>query len=115
REAAKQDITVDILLEVNVSGEESKYGTDADRVRDLAAVAARQPHLRLNGLMTMAPFTDDPETARPYFRQLAALRDDLADRLGRPLPVLSMGMTGDFEVAVEEGATHVRVGTALFR
>ncbi len=115
REAAKLEITADILLEVNVSGEESKYGTDADRVRDLAAVAAAQPHLRLNGLMTMAPFTDDPETARPYFRQLAALRDDLAASLGKPLPVLSMGMTGDFEVAVEEGATHVRVGTALFR
>ncbi|MCD8139639.1 MAG: YggS family pyridoxal phosphate-dependent enzyme [Planctomycetaceae bacterium] len=115
KECAKLGVTAEILLEVNVSGEESKYGVTPDGAEALARQAAACPNLTVAGLMTMAPFTDDPETARPYFRRLAELRDDLAARLGVALPHLSMGMTGDFEVAIEEGATLVRVGTALFR
>jgi uncharacterized pyridoxal phosphate-containing UPF0001 family protein len=72
------------------------------------------PHLRLEGLMAMAPFAPDPEQARPYFARLRELRDALAARAGAALPHLSMGMSGDFEVAIEEGATLVRIGTAIF-
>ncbi len=115
KECGKLGVQAQILLEVNVSGEESKYGVAPDGAEALAAQAVQCPNLTVAGLMTMAPFTDDPETARPFFRRLAELRDGLAGRLGVPLPHLSMGMTGDFEVAIEEGATLVRVGTALFR
>lgn len=114
RDCGKSGLRAGFLLEVNVSGEESKYGITPADLPGLTALAAGCANLDFMGLMTMAPFTDDPETARPYFRRLAALRDETADRLGRPLPHLSMGMTGDFEVAVEEGATLVRVGTALY-
>lgn len=98
-----------VLLEVNVAGEASKQGVPLDAAEALAERAAGLPNVRLEGLMTMAPYSDDPETARPYFRQLRELRD----RLG--LRHLSMGMSADFDVAVEEGATLVRVGSALFR
>jgi pyridoxal phosphate enzyme (YggS family) len=114
RECAKLGIRAAVLLEANVSGEASKYGVAPEDLPALAALAARKEHLDLLGLMTMAPFTDDPETSRPHFRSLARLRRELEERLGTELPHLSMGMTGDFEVAVEEGATMVRVGTALF-
>ncbi len=107
-----------ILLEVNVSGEESKYGFDGARRDELfgavEAIAAL-PNLQLDGLMTMAPIVDDPEQARPVFRALRELRDEIEVRYSRvKLPQLSMGMTDDFEVAVEEGATLVRVGRAIF-
>ncbi len=115
RECARLDIRAEILLEVNVSGEESKYGLAPEAAPAFAEKAASLSRLDLRGLMTMAPFTDNPEDARPVFRGLAALRRDIEQRLGRELPHLSMGMTGDFEVAVEEGATLVRVGTALFK
>lgn len=115
RECVKAGLRAEILLEVNVSGEESKYGLSTGGMLALAEKAAAAEHLDFVGLMTMAPFTDDPETSRPFFRELARCRDDLEKRLGRKLPALSMGMTGDFEVAVEEGATLVRVGTALFK
>jgi uncharacterized pyridoxal phosphate-containing UPF0001 family protein len=72
------------------------------------------PHLDVRGLMIIPPFEDDPESARPWFRRLRELRDRAAEQSGRPLPELSMGMTGDFEVAIEEGATIVRVGRAIF-
>ncbi len=114
RECGKLGVRAEILLEVNVSGEESKYGATPGALPALAKHAAAAPNLDCAGLMTMAPFTDDPETSRPHFRRLAALRAELSALLSRPLPHLSMGMTGDFEVAVEEGATLVRVGTALF-
>ncbi len=114
RECGRLGTRAEILLEVNVSGEESKYGLAPGALAAAAEMAAGLEHVALSGLMTMAPFTDDPETSRPYFRTLAALRDETAARIGRALPQLSMGMTGDFEVAVEEGATLVRVGTALF-
>lgn len=84
------------------------------RVRSVCEAVAAADGLRLEGLMTLPPFDADPETARPWFRRLRGLRDDLAERLGVEMPGLSMGMTNDFEVAIEEGATIVRVGSAIF-
>ena len=105
---------LEIFLQCNVSGEESKYGADPARVPALLERARGHGNLRVVGLMTMAPFFDDPERARPTFRALRELRDRLEEVSGPgSLPHLSMGMSGDFEVAVEEGATHVRIGTAL--
>lgn len=103
-----------VLLEVNVSGEESKHGFSPEDLRAGRPQVASFSHLDVAGLMTMAPYSDDPEAARPVFRGLRRLRDDLASVGPLPLPELSMGMSGDFEVAVEEGATIVRVGAALF-
>ena len=104
-----------ILLEVNVSGEKSKSGMKPEEVRGVLEHIAREcPRLTVEGLMTMAPFSENPEDARPYFRKLRELRDELETALGVGLPRLSMGMSGDYEVAVEEGATWVRLGTVLF-
>lgn len=103
-----------ILLEVNVSGEESKFGYSPDTLhRELPELLAL-PNLQIEGLMTMAPFSDAPETARPVFAALRNLRDKLSKLTNHPLTELSMGMSGDFEVAIEEGATMVRVGSSLF-
>jgi pyridoxal phosphate enzyme (YggS family) len=115
---------LDVLLQMNVSGEESKSGfpaanwrTDTD-VRDQllsrTKFILKLPGLRVRGLMTMAPIVTDMEQTRPVFASLAALRDDLSQSLGIALPELSMGMTDDYPVAVEEGATMVRIGRALF-
>jgi len=104
----------DVFLEVNVAGEESKYGIRPDDALALARQILDVDGLHLRGLMTMAPFTDDSTLVRSVFRGLRQLRDRLQDETGQPLPDLSMGMSGDFEIAVEEGATLVRVGTALF-
>jgi pyridoxal phosphate enzyme (YggS family) len=103
-----------VLLSVNVADEATKGGASASTTPALAAAIAAVAGIRLDGLMTMPPPSDDPETSRPVFRALAELRDQLAAGLGRPLPVLSMGMSGDYEVAIACGATHVRVGTAIF-
>ena len=104
-----------VLLEVNVSGERSKSGMRPEDVKPaLEHIMAECPRITVEGLMTMAPFSDNPEDARPYFRSLRELRDGLQDALGIGLPRLSMGMSGDYEVAVEEGATWVRLGTVLF-
>jgi hypothetical protein len=109
---------VPILLEVNVSGEESKYGFSGARRDELFSAVeaiARLPQLHLDGLMTMAPLVDVPEQARPVFRALRELRDEIEARYSDVrLPHLSMGMTDDFEVAIEEGATLVRIGRAIF-
>jgi pyridoxal phosphate enzyme (YggS family) len=108
---------VGILLQVNLSGEESKSGIEeADQVAELARDMADLAHAPLAGLMTMPPWSEDPEDNRRYFRALRELRDRLVDDAvpAEKLRHLSMGMTGDFEVAVEEGATLVRVGTAIF-
>ncbi len=117
RWAAAHNKVLPILLEVNVSGETSKYGFDHTRLDELyAALDGLLPltHVRLDGLMTMAPLVERPEQARPVFSGLRDLRDALAQRGGLPLAHLSMGMTDDFEVAIEEGATLVRVGRAIF-
>ena len=104
-----------VLLEVNVSGEKSKSGMAPEAVRQtLEHISAECPRITVEGLMTMAPFSENPEDARPYFRRLRELRDSLQDAIGVGLPRLSMGMSGDYEVAVEEGATWVRLGTVLF-
>jgi hypothetical protein len=108
--------TVGVLLEVNISGEEQKYGLWPDEVEEVVVELAGLAHLDLRGLMTMAPQADDAESARPVFRGLRELRDRInaAGVYPRPLVELSMGMSQDYAVAVEEGATLVRVGTALF-
>ncbi len=103
-----------VLLEVNLGSEETKSGAPPQLAEALASSALASPHLDVRGLMAVPPFTEDPEGARPYFQRLRELRDRLADRFGKPLPELSMGMSHDFEVAVEEGSTQVRLGTALF-
>ena len=104
-----------MLLQVNVSGEPQKSGAAPDEVPALLAACAPLGHLRVAGLMTVPEVSDDPEATRPAFARLRALRDALRERPGGAgLRELSMGMSADFEVAIEEGATLVRVGTALF-
>jgi PLP dependent protein len=103
-----------VLIEVHIAKEETKTGVGAEELPELVEKVARLPMLELAGLMCIPPFAENAGEARPYFSRLRELRDDLAKRLGRALPVLSMGMSHDFEVAIEEGATEVRVGTALF-
>jgi len=112
--ASKISKIQDILLQVNLAGEESKSGAALAEVPALIQHIRLLPNLRLLGLMTMPPFLPDPEAARPFFLALRELRDRLEQNGFGPLPELSMGMTGDFEAAVEEGATLVRVGTAVF-
>ena len=103
----------DILLQVDLGNEPTKFGLDPGKLEELAREAVALGHVRLRGLMTIPPQFDDPEGSRPFFRELRGIRDRLAAR-GCDLPDLSMGMTNDFEVAVEEGATMVRVGRAIF-
>jgi len=103
-----------VLIEVRVAPEETKTGVETRALPDLAARIAELPRLHLAGLMCIPPFFEETERVRPYFRRLRELRDELTKNLGVALPVLSMGMSHDFEVAIEEGATEVRVGTALF-
>jgi pyridoxal phosphate enzyme (YggS family) len=114
RRAGLNGQTIDVLLQVNVAGEEQKAGADPIDARSLAEQIAGSANLHLRGLMTMAPLVASSEAARPTFRGLRELRDSLASGLSIELPWLSMGMTNDFEVAIEEGATHVRVGRAIF-
>lgn len=107
-----------VLIEINVGGEENKTGmsTDSPELEQLLLSATRLEHLRVRGLMTVPPFTENPEGARPYFRKLRELRDAISARRlpAIAMDVLSMGMSHDFEVAIEEGSTCVRVGTAIF-
>ena len=103
-----------VLIEVNVSGEASKFGVAPERAAELAEQVAALAGVELKGLMTVGAPVARPEEARPGFARLRELRDEIARRLGQPLTELSMGMSGDYEVAVEEGATMVRVGSALF-
>jgi len=103
-----------ILLAVNLAGEDTKGGVTGETAPAVARALAAVTGCSLDGLMTMPPPADDAAASRPYFDQLRALRDRLQDELGRPLPILSMGMSHDFEVAIACGATHVRVGTAIF-
>ena len=116
KESEKKNLVSDILIEVNVACEESKFGLKTDEVEKLVRDVAKLPHLRVKGLMTIAPFVENAEENRNIFRELKALSVDIAakniDNIS--MDILSMGMTGDYEVAVEEGATLVRVGTGIF-
>lgn len=110
---ARRARKIHVLVEVNTGGEPSKAGVQYRDAGDLVRTLTTLEHLRVDGLMTIPPFSLDPEASRPYFRALASLRNDLALR-GFDLPHLSMGMTDDYEVAIEEGATIVRVGRGIF-
>lgn len=116
KEAAKRDLTADILVQVNVAHEDSKFGLDTDDTEELVREISAFPHVRVRGLMTSAPFVDDPEKNRCYFRKLHKLFVDIGSKNidNVSMDILSMGMTNDYEVAIEEGATMVRIGTAIF-
>ena len=116
KEAAKRDIVKDILLEVNVAEEESKFGLSMDEVIPVLETIKSFPHVCVKGLMTIAPFVEDAEENRKYFKELYQLYVDIKTKNidNGTMSVLSMGMTGDYEVAVEEGATMIRVGTGIF-
>ena len=115
RRAARRE-AVPVLVEVNIAGEQTKSGVAPGELQNLLDALIQFSNLAVRGLMTMPPFFEDPEDARPFFRSLRELRDRFRDRIPPPhcLDDLSMGMTGDFDVAIEEGATFVRIGTALF-
>jgi pyridoxal phosphate enzyme (YggS family) len=104
----------DVLLQVNVAGESTKFGCAPGQARELAEAINARPRLALRGLMTIAPYAPEPEKSRPHFAALRELREAIQRETGLQLPVLSMGMSGDFAVAIEEGSTSVRIGTALF-
>lgn len=110
--------TLDVLIEINIGGEGAKSGIspDSPEIETILNHASEWEHLRIRGMMTVPPYTEGPEGARPYFRKLRELRDEMAARnfLSVSLDVLSMGMSHDFEVAIEEGSTCVRIGTAIF-
>lgn len=112
--AAAENKQLGVLLEVHLSGEATKSGVAEAELPALAESVATFPHLQVHGLMTIPPFFDRPEEVRPFFRKLAELREKVARRIAKPLPILSMGMSHDFEIAIEEGATEIRPGTALF-
>lgn len=114
RQAEKLGIVQEILLELNISGEESKYGLTNEEFRYIISKLEEFPSVRLRGIMTMAPNYDDKELCRPIFRKAKEIFDELNAK-DKGINVLSMGMSGDFEVAVEEGATHVRIGSAIFK
>ncbi|MGH8024251.1 MAG: YggS family pyridoxal phosphate-dependent enzyme [Limisphaerales bacterium] len=110
-QASKQ---MPILLEVNVAGESSKFGYPPERLLAELKELNALPRIAVQGLMAVPPFATDPERSRPHFRRLRELKERCEQILGAPLPHLSMGMSGDFEIAIKEGATLVRIGTALF-
>lgn len=116
KESKNKGLITKILLEVNIASEESKFGVLPQDAVDLAMSIAELKNVKLCGLMTVAPITENPESNRPYFRKMRELSVDIASKNkdNISMNVLSMGMTGDFEVAIEEGATHVRVGTGIF-
>jgi PLP dependent protein len=114
RHAEQAAKTMPVLLEVNVAGEASKFGYRPEALLAELPTLNQLSRLEVHGLMTIAPWTSTPERVRPVFRRLRELKQACEDLLGAPLPRLSMGMSGDFEVAIEEGATLIRVGTALF-
>ena len=118
KEAVKKDVDhVDVLLEVNVSGEESKYGMTPAEVEEQIGQFLELKRVRIRGFMTVAPFAEDPEEVRPYFKRLKQLSVDIQNKTidnNIDVGLLSMGMSGDFEAAIEEGASFVRVGTRIF-
>ena len=116
KEAVKRDLDVSILLEVNVAGEESKFGFAPEEVEEAAREIAKYPHVHIQGLMTIAPFVENSEENRGVFKKLYELYVDMKRKNidNVTMNVLSMGMTGDYQTAIEEGATMVRVGTGIF-
>ncbi len=116
KQFAKNDMTIDVLIEVNMAGEDSKFGLAPSEAPAFTKEISALPHLNIRGLMTIAPYTDDPESNRVYFKGLRELKDEInaMDIPGVKMDTLSMGMTGDYQVAIEEGATFVRVGTGIF-
>lgn len=116
RQAGKKQAEIDVLVEVNIAEEESKFGTSRAEAIQLVEEMAKLPHIHVKGLMTIAPFVEDPEENRKYFRQIKELSVDITKKNidNVSMSVLSMGMTNDYMVAVEEGATMVRVGTGIF-
>lgn len=115
-ESEKKNVISHILIEVNVANEESKFGIKTDETLALVEKISHLPHIRIDGLMTIAPFVENPQMNRLIFRDLRKLSVDIAEKNidNVSMNVLSMGMTNDYEVAIEEGATYVRVGTAIF-
>jgi len=113
RRAEQANQIIKVMIEVNLSKEETKFGTDEKMVMNLAKGIQNLNHLSLEGLMTMPPYFDIPEMSRPYYIALRELKERMAKE-GIPMKELSMGMSNDFEIAIEEGATYVRVGTAIF-
>ena len=115
-EGVKKGITVPVLIEVNVAGEESKFGAAPEETEDLIREIAKLPSIVVKGLMTIAPYVENPEDNRGYFASLKKLCVDIKNKNidNVSMDILSMGMTGDYEVAIEEGATMVRVGTGIF-
>ncbi len=114
KESAAIGKTLAILLQVNSGDDPAKFGIDPDDTQRLMEIAMSQSNLKVEGLMTIAPLSDDPTVARRTFSRLREIRDDLRERFGTPLAELSMGMSSDLSIAVAEGSTQVRVGTALF-
>ena len=114
KRAAQANAVQDILIQVNVACEDSKCGVLEEGLPELAEACEALENVRLTGLMTMPPFFDDPERARPFFSRLRKLGEELGERLGTELRHLSMGMSGDYVAAIEEGATLVRIGTDIF-
>ncbi|WP_309294782.1 YggS family pyridoxal phosphate-dependent enzyme [Desulfotruncus alcoholivorax] len=115
RQAARMEIIPRVLVQVNVSGEETKYGINPGEAYDFITELKNLGHIKVEGLMTIAPFVDNPQEARPFFRELRLLSRELNEKIsGVELKHLSMGMTNDYEVAVEEGSDMLRLGTAIF-
>ncbi len=116
KEAEKKELDIDILLEVNVAGEESKFGFAPEEVEEAVRTIAKFPHVHIKGLMTIAPFVENSEENRDVFQKLYQLNIDMKSKNidNVNMTVLSMGMTGDYEVAIEEGADMIRVGTGIF-
>lgn len=116
KQAVKHDVIADILVEVNIANEESKFGISKDETIQMVKDIAKLDHLRIKGLMTIAPFVENPEDNRLYFREIKQLSVDINNQNidNVSMDILSMGMTGDYMVAIEEGATMVRVGTGIF-
>lgn len=115
-QSVKHNVKTDILIEVNIAGEETKFGTSREEAMKLVEDAAKLPNIHICGLMTIAPFVENAEDNRKYFREIKELSVDIKEKNidNVDMRILSMGMTGDYEVAIEEGATMVRVGTGIF-
>nr|WP_199505510.1 MULTISPECIES: YggS family pyridoxal phosphate-dependent enzyme [unclassified Halanaerobium] len=113
KRAKKNNRNIPLLIEVNIAEDENKYGIKPNKVETFLKKVIKLDNIEIKGLMTIAPYNENPEEARPYFRKMKKIQQDLNDRV-YPLPELSMGMSNDYKIAVEEGATAVRIGTAIF-